>query len=229
MLGLLFLLLGGLLQGQERPDAGQVAFVRMVNLVSPGEGNLKIEIDGEDPWPVGYRLGQRTGGVGMKAGQRKFVMRKKGCLTAKREIDLVGGKTITLAIYAEAVVDEETGKPLLDVAGKVAHWQIKVALLSQVDPGGDFHLTFVSFCPEESLDVEVRPAKAESFFVVARRRQAIKRKFASERERVAIVHEDKVLNVLKGRNKGNYVVMIYEGEEGKEALSFYDPKFVLAH
>ena len=78
MLGLLFLLLGGLLQGQERPDAGQVAFVRMVNLVSPGEGNLKIEIDGEDPWPVGYRLGQRTGGVGMKAGQRKFVMRKKG-------------------------------------------------------------------------------------------------------------------------------------------------------
>lgn len=225
LLGVL-VLFGGWASGQT--DPANVAFVRMVNLVSPGEGNLKMRIDGEDPWPAGYRLGQRTGGIGMKAGKRKFVLSKEGCLSAEREIPLKGGKTVTLAIYAEPVLDEETGKPVLDENGEVAEWQIKVASLNQVDPGEGYHLTFVSFCVEEVIDIEVKPAASDSFFAQVKRLTTTKRQFASNRDRVAIVYQDKVLDVLKGRIAGNYVVMIYEGVDGKDAISFYDPKFVLA-
>ena len=226
---MIFLLLSCSSCGQEEIDSSQVAFVRIVNLVSPGEGNLKIKVDGEESWPAGYRLGQRTGGVGMKAGTRKFVFTKEGCLSAERDIDLVGDKTITLAIYGDPVLDEDTEEPILNAAGEVANWQIKVAQLSQWDPGEGYHLTFVSFCSGESLDLEVKPSQSDAFFVMAKYLETTKRKFSSEPSRVAVMYEGEVLNRVKGREEGNYVVMIYEGEEGKEALSFYDNKFLLAH
>lgn len=204
--------------GAQEIEPGQVAFVRLVNLVSPGEGNLHLKLNGSVPWPAGYQLGQRTGGLGLKAGEHKFILSKEGCLTAEREVKLEGGKTITLAIFADPVRDEE---------GEIIDWQIKMAELSQQDPGPDYYLTFVSFCQDEKLLVKVSPAAGESFSVELPQRRTVRRKFATDRERVAITHDEKLLDVLKGRQAGNYVVMIYEGEDGKEAVSFYDPKFVL--
>lgn len=213
----LSLLAAPVLTAQE-VDPSEVAFVRLVNLVSPGEGNLQLELDGSVPWPAGYKLGQRTGGLGLKAGEHKFVLSKKGCLTAERDVKLTGGKTVTLAVFADAVRDEQ---------GEIIDWQIKMAELSQKDPGPGYYLTFVSFCQDENVLVRVTPTAGESFSVELSPRRTVRRKFATDRDRVAITHDEKVLDVLKGRRAGNYVVMVYDGVEGKEAVSFYDPKFVV--
>ncbi|MDP0489614.1 MAG: hypothetical protein Q7Q71_01020 [Verrucomicrobiota bacterium JB023] len=214
---LLCLLASG--SGHAQRDPATVCFVRLVNLVSPGEGNLKLKIDGDEPWPAGYRLGQRTGGFGLSAGTSQFVLSKEGCLSADRKISLPGGETITLAVYAEPVEDEE---------GQL-QWQIKVAKLTQQDPGDGYHLTVVSFCREAKIPLEVAPASDDSFAITVDRLKTTKVKFASSRERVAIVHDGDVIDVLKGRKAGNYVVMVFDAEEGKDAVSFYDPKFVLAN
>jgi hypothetical protein len=204
--------------GAQAIEPDQVASVRLVNLVSPGEGRLMLKLDGSEPWPAGYELGQRTGAFGLKAGTHKFVLSKEGCLTAERELDLEAGKTVTLAIFGDPVENEE---------GEVIAWQIRLAELGQKSPGPGYFLTLVSFCPEKRLFVDVQPASGEAFEVPLLQRRATRRKFATDRERVAITHGDNILEVLKGRRAGNYVVMIYEGEEGKEAVSFYDSKFVL--
>lgn len=218
LLGPLLALFVSVPAGAQEVEPGEIAFVRLVNLVSPGEGNLKLKLNGSEPWPSGYELGQRTGGLGLKAGKHKLVLSKKGCLTAERDVTLTGGKTVTLAIFADAVRDDE---------GEIVDWQIKIAELSQKDPGPGYFLTFVSFCQDEKVLVRVTPAAGESFSVELPQRRTVRRKFATDRDRVAITHGEKVLNVLKGRRAGNYVVMVYEGEDGKEAVSFYDPKYVL--
>ena len=47
----------------QRPEVG---FVRIVNLVAAGEGNLNCSLDGQDLFAPGYKLGQKTGGMGLK-------------------------------------------------------------------------------------------------------------------------------------------------------------------
>ena len=57
-------LLAGLLPlaAQDRPEVG---FIRMVHALAPGEGKMQLFVDGENMFPKGYDLGQRTGGSGL--------------------------------------------------------------------------------------------------------------------------------------------------------------------
>jgi hypothetical protein len=45
----------------------QVGFIRIVNAVAPGLGLANVFVDGDDIFPKGYQLGQRTGGIGAHA------------------------------------------------------------------------------------------------------------------------------------------------------------------
>jgi hypothetical protein len=57
-------------------DAPKVGFIRLVNVVSPGTGNLHLKIDGEEMYAKGYTMGQRTGGIGLLAGSKKITVTK---------------------------------------------------------------------------------------------------------------------------------------------------------
>ena len=45
----------------------EVGFVRIINAIAPGNGTTRVLIDGEDLFPKGYQLGQRSG-IGLLLG-----------------------------------------------------------------------------------------------------------------------------------------------------------------
>ena len=214
---ILMVLLAGSAMGQ-RPEVG---FVRIVNLVAGGEGNLNCSLDGQDLFAPGYTLGQKTGGMGLKVGKYEVAFKKSGCNGAKKEIEIENGKTQTLIAYGEAVRDD---------LGEIVGWNIKVGRLSQKTPEQGFLITLVSFCEESELDVTIvaegtpdpireRIPKMKAHSVKAGKPQGGVR-VAVGKTPVAGFYTD---------DPGNYVVLIYSGADGaKEAIHYYDPRFLVA-
>lgn len=218
---MLLLLGGGVLFGQGGAPA-DVGFYRIVNVVAAGEGNLNLTIEGKDYWPQGFKLGQRTGAIGMKAGKKEFVLRKEGCKGAKRSLDVVAGETQTFVCFAEPVRDED---------GNIIDWELRVARLRQHTPEKGIFLTIVSFCEDEQLGLEVseRAGGAEKRVLVPKMKTTRVRMdgglVAAE-----IKHRGRIVTNVMAEKAGNYVVMLYNGADGaRKGTVFYDPKFVLAN
>src|SRR5688572_3853331 len=81
----------------------QVGFIRLVNAVGPGTGNTKLLIDGENMYPKGYKLGQRTGGIGLEAGSKKIAIEKEGVEEGTTSLKVEAGETISLIAFAEKI------------------------------------------------------------------------------------------------------------------------------
>ena len=45
--------------------SSEVGFLRIINAITQGYGTTRVFIDGEDLYPKGYQLGQRSGGIGL--------------------------------------------------------------------------------------------------------------------------------------------------------------------
>ena len=90
LLPLLFL---GTLAAQDAPKVG---FIRLVNVVSPGTGNLHLKIDGEEMYAKGYTMGQRTGGIGLLAGSKKVTVSKEARILRLKQRDVEKGYRLTV-------------------------------------------------------------------------------------------------------------------------------------
>ncbi|NNC87433.1 MAG: hypothetical protein HKN82_03110 [Akkermansiaceae bacterium] len=207
---------------QDERDPSKIGFVRFMSVVSPGEGNTFFEVDGKSLWKKGYKLGQRTGGIGMEQGAHEFVVKKTGCNPAKRKIDIAAGQTQTLVAYAEADLDD---------LGEIIGWNLRLARLGQNTPESGFWVTLISFCREKELPLEVFEGMSEKTIKAAVPRLKAKRfQIGSGEVRAIVSHKGERLLTLKAQDRGNYVVMVFENEKGeKEALSFFDPKFIIAN
>ena len=199
-----------------------VGFFRIVNVVAAGEGNLKMTMEGKEYWPQGFKLGQRTGGIGMKAGKKEFVLRKDGCKGVKRSLDVVAGETQTFVCYAEPVRDED---------GKIIDWELKIARLRQHTPEKGIFVTIVSFCEEKELAIEINEtASGEVVKVAVPKMKTTRAKLASGLVSAEIKYQGEVVTNVMAEKAGNYVVMLYNAVDGaKKGMVFYDPKFVLAN
>jgi hypothetical protein len=200
----------------------EIGFVRIVNAVSPGTGNASFLIDGRNLYADGYALGQTTGGYGVKAGNIDIEVRKQGVESGSTRINLGIGETMTVIAFAERLPAKKPDDP--------PKWVIKLLRLKQQEVERGYGVSLVSVCkPEEitlSLTVEGRDEPVRAF---AKRLAISKVELGGKRGEIMVSLADRVLANISPDSPGNYVVILYENAEGTiEALSYYDPKFVIA-
>lgn len=203
----------------------EVGFLRIVNAIAKGEGNLNVLIDGEDIFPKGYKLGQRTGGYGVKAGSHTITLKKQGLESGTTKVTLAKGETLSMIGFAElepAKKDAKEDEPPV--------WRIKILLLKQSDPESGYRMALISLCTKEELIIQAETVgKSKPEMYGLERLKITNVSLGKFKPEVTIKTGGEPLAVVAPEDPGNYVVIIYEDETGKvKALSFYDPKFVIA-
>jgi hypothetical protein len=210
------------------PDAAaqneppEVGFLRIINAVAAGQGNAKIILDGLDLFPKGYKLGQKTGGFGIKAGPHTVSIQKTGVETGTTQITLHPGQTLSMVAFAEKIAPLKEGDPV--------RWKTKILLLKQSDPENGYRLALLPVCLQDELKVDVQiQGKPQSEVVYTKRMAFTHVNLSPSKPEVNVSVAGVAIASIAPEDPGNYVVVIYEDESGKvKALSFYDPKFVIA-
>lgn len=206
-------------------EPGEMAFIRYINAIQPGEGKTKLILDGADAFPKGYDLGQFTGAYGLKAGGHSVEIRKTGVESGSTKLELKVGETMSLISFAEKVPPKkgEEDKPPV--------WKAQILKLKQSEPQNKgFQMTIVSVCAKEEIQCEVISAEKKE------PTKAFAKRLATTTVKLGVGSGDSVLKVngeelvsLSPDAKGNYVVIIYDTTDGKlAAISFFDPKFVIS-
>ena len=206
----------------DRQGKPEVGFIRIVHAVAPGQGKLNILVDGEDIFPKGYDLGQRTGGIGIKAGVHMIALKKEGVESRPSQMTLKDGETLTLIGFAE--------KEPVKKEGDTPVWKTRILRLKQSEPEHGFRMTLVSVCDQDEVTVKtvVQGKKSiENAFV--KRLTTTPVELGRSRREVLVKAGDEVITTISPEDPGNYVVVLYQDSDGKiRALSFYDPKYVIA-
>lgn len=203
----------------EQPEVG---FLRIVNAVAPGEGNANILVDGKDLYPKGYKLGQKTAGFGIKAGEHTVTIKKVGVESGTTKVKLNKGETLSMIGFAEKIEPIEEGEP--------AKWRTRILLLKQSDPESGYRLALVPLCGDDELKVEIQVAgRPQPDISYAKRMVVTPVGLGKSKPEVNIKVDGESVATIAPEDPGNYVVVFYEDEAGKvKALTFYDPKFVIA-
>lgn len=220
---LLTILLGLLLPKAraEKADA-EVGFIRIVNAVGHGEGLVSITVNGENIFPAGYKLGQKTGGLGLPAGTHSISIEKDGCITGTTKVTLSKGETLSLVGFAQRVVTTKEQDP--------PKWRIKIFRLKQSDPETGYRVAMVSLCSKDELRVEVVVSgKANSEFVYPKPLAITAVNLGKSKTEVVLKLGKETAVLVSPEDPGNYVVIFYEDHFGKvQALSYFDANFVVA-
>lgn len=206
----------------QQQDQPQVGFVRIVHAVAAGDGKANILIDGEDIFPKGYELGQRTGGFGLKAGAHTISIKKNGVETGTTKVSLATGETMTLIGFAEKVEPKKEGDP--------PTWVTRILRLKQSDPERGYRMTLISVCDKEEIMVKAEvQGKASKETAHVKRLSTTMVDLGRSKGEVLVKIGDEILTTVSPDDPGNYVVLLYQDMDGKtKALSFFDPKFVIA-
>lgn len=209
------------LAAQEAPP--KVGFIRLVNAVAPGTGNVHLKVDGEDMFPKGYKLGQRTGGIGLMAGSKKITITRDGVEEGTTTLTLGVGETVSLISFAEKVPAKDD---------KPEHWEIKILRLKQRDVESGYRLTVISVSPElETLFAIRKEGDKNKAGHSVKRLMTTTIDLGKQAGDVGIFLRDseESLSFFRPDSPGNYVVVLYQEPDGTtKAISFYDPKFVIA-
>jgi hypothetical protein len=203
----------------EKPSAG---FLRVVHLVAPGEGTLRVKLDGVELFPRGYELGQRTGGIGLPTGGHVLELAKNGVESVKEKLDLPQGETITVLAYAEKLPPTREGEP--------PRWAIRLRKLPAATPVEGYRLSLISFCDREELVVRTFiETKRKTETTPLKRFQTSEIDLGRSRGGVEVRLGNEALATVSLDEPGNYIVVLYEDASGRvRALAFYDPKLELA-
>jgi hypothetical protein len=208
------------LSAQESPKVG---FIRLVNVVYPGTGNLHLKIDGEEMYAKGYTMGQRTGGIGLLAGSKKITVTKDGVEEGSTTVQLGIGETVTIVAFAEKVPAKDD---------KPERWEARILRLKQRDVEKGYRLTVLSTSTQAEVlfetDIQGRE-KPEASSVKRLMTTSVDLGGAGGDITVRLRGSKDVLTSFRPDDPGNYVMLLYDGEDGKvRAVYFYDPKFVIA-
>lgn len=199
-----------------------VGFVRIVHALAQGVGKANVLIDGEDIFPKGYDLGQRTGGFGLKAGAHSITIRKNGVESGTTKITLMAGETLTLIVFAENVPARKEGDP--------PTWTTRILRLKQSDPERGYRMTLISVCDQDEVMIHAAAQGKQTVETAhVKRRATTTVDLGRSRGEVLVKAGDSIVTTLSPEDPGNYVVVLYQDSCGKiRALSFFDPRFVIA-
>lgn len=203
-----------------QPTPPKNGFVRLANAVAIGTGNLTMEIDGKKTDDNGYALGDVTGGINLPLGNRTVKFIREGVKEGATRVNVVGNETTILIPFAEKV-------PATDDVP--AHWEIRILRLKQHDPEVDRSATFVSVSQNPEIKVEMRDPEGKWSNVFVKRLAVAQAPIRYPRGYVPIKTADGDLTSIPVASNGNYVVLLYDDEQGKvKSVNFRDRKFLSA-
>jgi hypothetical protein len=200
----------------------EVGFLRIINALAPGNGTTRVFIDGDDLFPKGYQLGQRSGGIGLAAGPHTVTLQKNGVESGTTKIDLKSGETLSLIGFAEKIPATDDDAP--------PRWTTKILRLKQSDPEHGFRMTLLSVCDLDEVKVDaIIPGKKDITIAHVKRLSTAVIDLGSTRSEAMVKVGGEIISTVSPDEPGNHVVVIYQDAEGKiRALTFFDPKFVIA-
>lgn len=200
----------------------EVGFLRIINAIAPGNGTTRVLIDGEDLFPKGYQLGQRSGGIGLAAGPHSVTLQKNGVEIGTTKIDLKSGETLSLIGFAEKIPATDDHAP--------PRWTTKILKLKQSDPERGFRMTLLSVCDLDEVKVDaIIPGKKDIPTAHVKRLSTAVIDLGSTRSEAMVKVGGEIVTTVSPDEPGNHVVVLYQDAEGKvRALTFFDPKFVIA-
>ncbi len=208
------------LLAEKDPNAAPTGFIRVVNAVAAGTGQAFVVIDGENMRVSGYKLGDATGGMGMKAGSHKVVIKREGVKDGSTTVTLDKDQTVTLIPFTEKV-------PASDQ--EPAHFEVRILRLKQRQVESERLATFVSVSsnPEVKVELGSEDGKFATIYVkrlaIAEARLNYTQGYAP-----AKVNGESIKPIPIG-GSGNYVVVLYDDVESKiQSLYFRDFKFLSA-
>ena len=200
----------------------EVGFLRIINAIAPGNDTTRVLIDGEDLFPKGYQLGQRSGGIGLAAGPHTVTLQKNGVESGTTKIDLKSGETLSLIGFAEKIPATDDHAP--------PRWTTKILKLKQSDPERGFRMTLLSVCDLDEVKVDaIIPGQKDITIAHVKRLSTAVIDLGSTRSEAMVKVGGEIISTVSPDEPGNHVVVIYQDAEGKiRALTFFDPKFVIA-
>ncbi len=208
----------GSANAQEDVNHGPYGFLRLMDAVSAGTGQLDFVIDGKPVRPEGYSLGDMTGGLALRPKRYNVELRREGVKKGETKVDIVNNGTVTLIPFAELV-------PASDE--RPAQWEIRILRLKQYDAASKRTATFVSVSREPEIKVEIRQDddKWESLFVP--RLGVVHADIKQARGYLPIRYKDRNLKALSIAPSGNFVSVLYDDENGMvQSKSFIDYKYL---
>jgi len=215
-------LFGVISSANGKATSPEVGFVRIINAIAPGNGTTRVLIDGEDLFPKGYQLGQRSGGIGLAAGPHTVTLQKNGVESGTTKIDLKSGETLSLIGFAEKIpaIDEDAPP----------RWTTKILRLKQSDPEHGFRMTLLSVCDLDEVKVDaIILGKIHITTAHVKRLATAAIDLGNTRSEAMVKVGGEIISTVSPDEPGNHVVVIYQDAEGKiRALTFFDPKFVIA-
>ena len=202
------------------PNAAPTGFIRVVDAVAMGTGQVNVIIDGEDMRPQGYNLGSATGGIGMKAGSHKITIKRKGVKEGTTTVALDKDQTMTLIPFAERV-------PATDQVP--AHDEIRILRLKQRQVESGRIATFVSVSATPELKVELQSEDGKWASVFVKRLMTGETALNYSQGYAPAKVNGNPINPIPIGSFGNYVIVLYDDTEGKvQSLYFRDFKFLSA-
>lgn len=199
---------------------GSSGFIRLVNAVAMGTGQVTLKVDGENMRPKGYKFGDATGGIGCSIGARKITIEREGVEDGVTTVNLERNQTVTLIPFAEKV-------PASDV--KPGYYTIKILRLKQTAPDAGRTVTFVSVSgnPELKAEVQGEDGKWSSVFVKRLSVADMPLNYSQGYAPVKVNGESMTSIPIGG--DGNYVLVLYDNAEGKvQCLYFRDFEYLSA-
>jgi hypothetical protein len=200
----------------------EFGFLRIINAIAPGNGTTRVLIDGEELFPKGYQLGQRSGGIGLAAGPHTVTLQKNGVESGTTKIELKSGETLSLIGFAEKIPATDDHAP--------PRWTTKILKLKQSDPERGFRMTLLSVCDLDEVKVDaIIPGQKDITTAHVKRLTTAAIDLGNTRSEAMVKVGGEIITTVSPDEPGNHVVVLYQDAEGKiRALTFFDPKFVIA-
>lgn len=209
-----------LLAQEKQAESPPTGFIRIVNGVAPGAGNVKVEINGTNVYQPGYTFGAVTGGIGLPPGSHSVTFTREGVKTGTSKVTVSKDQTVTLIPFAERV-------PASD--DEPAHFVVRVLRLKQKEIQSGRSASFVSVSGKPEILAELRDP-AGKWQKIPVKRLMIGEAVIHYPEGYAPVRVDgKMMEPIPIGDPGNYVVVLYDDAQGTlQTVSFRDFKFLSA-
>jgi hypothetical protein len=145
---------------------------------------------------------------------------REGIKEGSTRVTIDANETTILIPYAE-MVPAHHDEP--------AHWEIRILRLKQRDPEEERSATFVSVSKQPEIKVEMRDPVGGWNAVFVRQLAITRAPILYQRGYVPLKTADGDLVSIPVAAKGNYVVLLYDDEQGHvRSLNFRDRKFLSA-
>ncbi len=191
-----------------------VGYLRIVNGIAAGSGNVSVRVDGQEIYPKGYRFGAVTGGFGLAPGVHKVEVRREGVLDGRADVTVVKNLTLTLVAHVEEIPAGD-GKPVI--------YQARMMTLRPRDVVKGKVATFVSVSRKPLLRVDVRGPDGKWQAVEVPRLGTVEVPILLGRGYVALRSGGRPLDAIPVAEPGNYVVVLFDDSGGRiRSVSFRD-------